>query len=474
MRRTRLLCAAVLLLASARIARAHEVGGSRFDAPIPLPLLFVGAGATVAVTAVWLGAAERNPAAERGSTAERNAAAVEPRRPLVSLSPTAAAALRTAARVGFLALVVAALAHGVAGKQVRAENLATVFVWPLWFRGVGLLTVLAGSPWRVLSPWRTLYAALERIEGDEIAVLGEYPARLGEWPAFVGFVAIVGVFENLTAIPLDPRLTVFLVAGYALVMLLGGVAFGPRWFERADAFEVFYRVLGRAAPLRAVRTADGGYDVLVRPPWRGSAEPAPSIALVAFVVSAVYTVSFDGFTSTPEFQTLSIGARGLLGVGPAASVVLYLIGLAVFVGSLLLTSDVVRRLGGARGGTWRGAARAFAPTVIPIAAAYEVAHNYPYVLGNLGQFLAVGGTLLPGIEAPAVDPLGWLSLPAFWASQVALVVAGHVVAVVAAHAVAVRRYDSLRAAGRAHAPLVALMVGYTVLSLWIISRPVVA
>jgi hypothetical protein len=66
-----------------------------------------------------------------------------------------------------------------------------------------------------------------------------------------------------------------------------------------------------------------------------------------------------------------------------------------------------------------------------------------------------------------------LSLPAFWASQVLLVVAGHVVAVVAAHHVAVERYPSRSAARRGHLPLVVLMVGYTVLSLWIVTQPVV-
>jgi hypothetical protein len=56
-------------------------------------------------------------------------------------------------------------------------------------------------------------------------------------------------------------------------------------------------------------------------------------------------------------------------------------------------------------------------------------------------------------------------------SQVALVVAGHLVAVVAAHRVATRRYGDGRAARRGHAPFVLVMVGYTVLSLWIVSRP---
>ncbi|MFC6732932.1 hypothetical protein [Haladaptatus sp. GCM10025893] len=54
-----------------------------------------------------------------------------------------------------------------------------------------------------------------------------------------------------------------------------------------------------------------------------------------------------------------------------------------------------------------------------------------------------------------------------------LIIVGHVVAVVAAHGVAIRRYATPSLARRSHVPLVALMVGYTVLSLWIISRPVV-
>ncbi|MFB6244275.1 MAG: hypothetical protein ABEH80_09255, partial [Halobaculum sp.] len=116
-------------------------------------------------------------------------------------------------------------------------------------------------------------------------------------------------------------------------------------------------------------------------------------------------------------------------------------------------------------------ARAFAPTVLPIAAAYEVAHNYTYVVGSLGRL--VGIALEPVASVPPLDPLGWLSIPAFWASQVALIVGGHVVAVVAAHRVAVDRFPSLSAARRGHLPLVVLMVGYTVLSLWIVSQPVV-
>jgi hypothetical protein len=225
-------------------------------------------------------------------------------------------------------------------------------------------------------------------------------------------------------------------------------------------------MLERVAPVSAER--DAGLVVSVRPPWQGCLDPVRENGLVVFVVATVYTVSFDGFTSTSLFQTVLYAARDLLGTGRFTGIIFYLVGLAGFVAAFVAASGAVERLGGREK---TGAARAFAPTVLPIAAAYEVSHNYPYVFRSLGRL--VGVALEPLRMGVVIEPLGWLPLPAFWGSQILLIVAGHVIAVVAAHYVAVKRYGVERA-GRAHLPLVVLMVGYTVLSLWIVSQPVVA
>ena len=82
-------------------------------------------------------------------------------------------------------------------------------------------------------------------------------------------------------------------------------------------------------------------------------------------------------------------------------------------------------------GSWRNIALAFAPTVLPIAAAYEVAHNYPFVIENAWRLAAIAWSIAVAPIEPA-EPLAWLALEAFWGSQVLLVVAGHVVAVVVA------------------------------------------
>lgn len=427
-------------------ASAHRVGGTRFDAPLPLPLLLAGAGLTVALTAVLLGAVETVPTR---------------RRTLSTVSPARARTVRRVASVGFLAAVAVALATGALGRQAQFENLATVFVWPVWLKGVGLIAIAAGTPWPTISPWRTVYRGLSKLEGEAIR-LRRYPPWLGSWPALAGVLALVGVVENLTVLPGSPAGTAAVVAAYGLFAVGGSVVFGEQWFARADPLEVLYRLFGRVAPLRFERTADAGYEIAVRTSWTGTSRPVSDGALAAVVVAAVYTVSFDGFAATPEFQTVLFAAREVTGLGPTASLLLYGVGFAGF----LLAFRAVASLTGLLAGIDEPVL-AVAPTIVPIAAAYEVAHNYAYVLTSVGRLPSLVG-------AASVDPLGWLSLPAFWGSQVVLVVAGHVVAVVAAHRVVTNATDGRRRALVAHAPLVVLMVGYTVLSLWIVSRPVVA
>ena len=120
----------------------------------------------------------------------------------------------------------------------------------------------------------------------------------------------------------------------------------------------------------------------------------------------------------------------------------------------------------------------FVYSLVPIALAYQIAHYYTLLLVQ-GQ----------GIIALLSDPFGWgwnllgtagyrvnagLIGAAFaWYSQVGLIVVGHVVAVYLAHVIALRWLRNPKRAQRSQYPMLALMVLYTVSSLWIISQPLV-
>ncbi|WP_158059301.1 hypothetical protein [Halorussus halophilus] len=447
----RRVVALIGFLSVSGVASAHDVT-TKFEAPIPLSLLFAGAGSTVALTALYLVVSDHSEASRSSS-----------HRFVVPQS--VAEGGRVVASVGFLLAFAWSLFAGATGTTAAAENPATVFVWALWLKGVAVLAVLVGDPWPTLSPWRTVYEGLVRLEGDELA-LTEYPDWFGEWPALVGFLAVVGVLENLTVVPNSPSATAGLLAAYAVVMVLGAVVFGREWLRRADFFAVLYRLFGRVAPVER-RDVSGGLAISLRSPWRACRTPVESFALASFVVAAVYTVSFDGFANAPEYQTLLFAVRDATGVGPVVSAVLYVLGFLGFLAAFLGVVALTRRFGTSE--RFESAALALAPTILPIAVAYELAHNAAFVLTRLGDFLAILG-------GPDVALLAWLSLPVFWTTQVLLVVAGHVVAVVAAHSVVRKRVAGSAGSrsvkvGYAHAPLTVLMVGYTVLSLWIISRP---
>jgi hypothetical protein len=124
------------------------------------------------------------------------------------------------------------------------------------------------------------------------------------------------------------------------------------------------------------------------------------------------------------------------------------------------------------------AAGAFVLTFVPIALAYHLAHYL--------SFLLLGGQLILPL---ASDPfgLGWdlfgtanrtldlgiIGIKSVWWTAVIAVVVGHVYAVYLAHVMALRLYGGGRPALLSQLPLVLLMVAYTMISLWILSQPII-
>ena len=393
-----------------------------------------------------------------------------------------------AARGASVAMFLLTLTTGLFGVQDPYANLATVMVWVIWWVGFAFVCALVGDLWAVLNPLSTLFAwseaLYERLAGGGLGLGLRYPAKLGAWPAvalFLGFAWAELVWRDKDV----PAYLARALIAYSLLAWTGMFLFGREaWLARGEAFSIAFGVLGRFAPLDtrtpALRLPGSGLA-------RGEAVP---FSLLVFVVLMLSTVTFDGFLETPLAQRIATAVQGSPAIArwlfalsehgldesqsvATAELVAFPIG---FLAAYWLTSWLMVRLTRRRG--VRHAACAFVLTLVPIAVAYHLSHYFSLLL-TAGQFVIPlasdpfgFGWNLFGTAKYRVD-LGIVSPYVLWYGAVTLIVVGHVIAVHLAHAVALREFGNRRDALVSQVPMLALMVAYTMLSLWILAQPIV-
>jgi len=148
----------------------------------------------------------------------------------------------------------------------------------------------------------------------------------------------------------------------------------------------------------------------------------------------------------------------------------------LFFSAYLLTCVVTARL--VRNHSVGAIARQFALTLVPIAIAYNVAHN-------LASLLVQGQLIIPLLSDPfgrgwnlfgtaAYYPnIGIIDARLTWYVAIGAIVTGHVISIWLAHRVALREFSASRKAVTASIPLTVLMVAYTAISLSVIAEPLV-
>jgi hypothetical protein len=411
-------------------------------------------------------------------------------------------------RLGTIGLVLSTLllldglVGGFGGAQNFFDNPLAVIVWVDFWVGLGIVSALVGNGWDFASPLSAAGRWLERRLAARGVSAIAYPPALGVWPSValvLGFSWAELVWDQAK----EPRTLAVLVVVYCVLQLGAMAAFGTEvWLARGEVFTVFARTLSRFAPLElGVRRAAGPCraERCVEQDRRGcpacwlDADPADRMVRVrrygagisrepglgpgggVFVVALLATVVYDGFSQTTPYATFVGWILNRVTWFGFHTVVLETLLMATVVAlfalAFALVMGVVARL---EGETVAETARLYAPTLIPIAAVYFVAHYF--------LFLVYAGQGTPHV---AIDPLAYDWAPEYpiwqrapgvviWYIQVALIVWGHVVAVFAAHRASLVAGRSPRAALAAQAPLVALMVGYTFAGLWALGQAIAA
>ncbi len=368
--------------------------------------------------------------------------------------------------IGVALLVVICIA-GFAGGESALDNLAPTFILIDFWVGLAFASLLFGDLFRAFSPWRAF----------EFKGLRPYPERLGRYPGAIALLLFTWI-ELVSGWGEDPvrLVTVALVyTGYTLVMQ---VIFGTEtWSKRGEGFAIYYNLFSR---LSIWERRDG--VIGVRPPLGGLPRLETPPGTVFFVMVMIGTVTFDGLSQGQlwkDFQVDFAGwVDGIVGLDAAPKV-------AATVGLLLCVAAISLffRLGidGARsvGGPYDAPElrRAFVHTLVPIAMVYVAAHYLTFLLfeGQATLYLASDpfneGWDLFGTANRAID-YTYLSQDATWYLQVAFVVLGHVAGLILAHDRALALYRDAKLAVRSQYWMLAVMVGFTSLALWLLSQAV--
>jgi hypothetical protein len=468
MNRRRLLAAfamAVGVVAMApQAALAHGLVG-REDLPIPKWLF--GWGATVVLVVSFVGLAVLWPKPRLEQPAERR---------VISL-PRLLDPLCGLIGVAIFVLIVYA---GFAGSQATASNIAPIFNFTIFWIAIPIASLLFGDVFKAFNPWR----AIARAAAGIASVVGRkplpapmpYPKALGRWPAALGILAFVW-FELVFPDRGDPSNHAIAALVYAAVQLVGMSLYGVApWTRYGDGFSVYFGLFARMAPLRWTRDA-----LHRRLPLSGLTTLDVVPGTVALLCTMIGTTSFDGFSNGPAWNAIQPRmADSLRNVGfsqNSAFEISFTIGLVTVVvvvtGLYWLGVMGMRNASNSKLSTGELAGR-FAHTLVPIALAYVVAHYFS-LLATQGQamFYLVSDPLGTGENffgtANTNIDFTWISATAIWYVQVAALVLGHVAGLVLAHDRALVTFKDTRAATRSQYWMLAVMIAFTSLGLWLLS-----
>ena len=370
-----------------------------------------------------------------------------------------------------------AIAAALWGSRDPLMNLAPTLVWICAWVGLSFASALLGNIWPLLDPWRTSFDTLDACvrkfgRPGGLALGWPWPLWLGVWPALPLLLlwCWLEVVHPLAGTPFKLGIAILLWSAFNFA---GMVCFGrERWQDHADMFAVYFALLARLAPLRLV--VDD----------HGPARPAPG--QTAFVLAMLSTVIFDGLHGGAAWNLFEAALRKLAPqwmdingyfVGTTALVTVWL----VFLGAYLATRGLSLALMRPAVSPTAAAALAarLALTLLPIALAYNVAHNF-------STLVTQGQTVVQLLSDPfgrqwdlfgsarAYPDIGIVDARLTWFVAVAAIVLGHAASIGWSHRVALAAGVSPRRTALALLPLTVLMVAYTAVSLTLIAEPMVS
>lgn len=365
-----------------------------------------------------------------------------------------------------------AILAGFLGSPNTTENLEPAVFWIFTLLGVTYLSAVVGNIWSTISPFKII-ADFFDLKKSKFS----YPPKLGYIPALVFYFATIWLELLSHGIGTNPLYLAKILIGYTALTLIGSYFFGKDlWFKYFDFFSVFFGLIVKISPFEK---KDG--KLYLRPPFVGLLKiNVTHFSLLLFILFMLSSTAFDGFHSTRSWlkiyitflplervvgdNFLQIFETIILFLSPLFFFTLYILAIGIMK-PLVKTSHSLKSL-----------ALLFAPSLIPIALAYNIAHYYTLLLiqgqttiAHASDPFNFGWNLFGTVNF--VPNIGIVGASFVWHSQVATIIIGHIAAVYLAHVISLNVFLSHKKAIVSQIPMLFLMVAYTMTGLWILSQP---
>ena len=452
----------IILIQILLIPNAYAHGfGSKIDLPIPGYLYWFGGGAAVIASFAIISLFVRSKAHDDSYRTYnlRNVGIVD--------ALYRNKSLLNVFKVISVSLLILTILTGVLGSQFPVKNFAPTFVWVVWWGGFIWLHILFGDSWNFVNPWKNIF---ELIKFDE-KPLRQYPDKLKSWPAF-GFFLIFAWIELVYPTPAHPQFLGNIIFVYSIIVLAGMRVFGKdKWLDNCEPFTVFFNFVSSFSATRV--TSDG--KILLRPIASGLLDARYRFDQLCFLILILSVVSFEGLISTLFwYDVIGIDAFGGSGrydviyVNTAGIMVSFLAFFSIFYSfvaiSRAITKTDIKTL---------DLAQKFVPALLPISIVYHLAHYSAYFFLN-GQLIiklisdpfGFGWDIFGTSSYEIVRTIDFIFL---WNYQVVVIVIGHILSVYIAHRISLRVFKDGKKSIMSQAPILLLMVGYTILGLWLLS-----
>jgi hypothetical protein len=440
-------------------------------------------------------------------------------------------ATRFVAQLGVVALFLLVIAAGLFGNQLPTKNIAPLLTWTIWWGGLIVLILYVGKAWCYVCPWDAISGWAEglRLWGPAKGSLSlglRWPKMLRNiWMATFFFVALTWI-ELGFGVTMRPRATAWLALGMLGLAFVSAFVFDRKSFCRYGC------LVGQVSGLYSLfapvelrsREADVCRSCTTKSCYKGNelGDPCPTFQFAAVMDQNTYCIScmecvktcesdnigvnlrpwgedlvsmkkprldeaylalillaltgFHGLTMTSSWGAIVDGLRARYGWSESLA---FSLGMAVIIaGPIILYAGVVwlaRRASGDSTRKYRDHFIRYAYALLPIALFYHLAHNSEHLLMEGQRIIALASDPF-GFEWNLFGTATWelaplVSMTTLWGIQVILVLVGHVYSLWVARDVAGLLHTNARAARASQIPMLASMIAFSVMSLWLLKQP---